>query len=176
MDSTDTAIGADATSGAWQVGAGAGRPLPGARLVEAGRIRRARPQPRAWFDPDELRNLAASIGEHGILAPLIVRPDPEHAGEFLLVVGERRLRAARSLGLTEVPVLVRTGISDDDAFVQALVENLQRADLTSDERYNALKFLEGVRHLELTVIYSTRMMTHGGECRDGSQAVPERCG
>ncbi len=143
MDTTDAATEVDATSGTWQAGVEAGRPLPEARIVEAGRIRRARPQPRAWFDPDELRNLAASIGEHGILAPLIVRPDPEHGGEFLLIVGERRLRAAHALGLTEVPVLIRTGVSNDEAFIQALVENLQRADLTTDERYNALKWLEG---------------------------------
>lgn len=143
MDDTNTMPEGNATNETWQAEAGAGRPLPEARLMDIGRIRRARPQPRAWFDPDELRNLAASIGEHGILAPLIVRPDLEHPGEFILVVGERRLRAAGAIGLTEVPVLVRSTVSNDDAFIQALVENLQRADLTPDERYNALKYLEG---------------------------------
>jgi ParB/RepB/Spo0J family partition protein len=143
MDDTNTPPEGDATNEMWQAEAGAGRPLPGARLLDIGRIRRARPQPRAWFDPDELRDLAASIGEHGILAPLIVRPDLEHPGEFRLVVGERRLRAAREIGLAEVPVLIRAGISNDEAFIEALVENLQRADLTADERFNALKWLEG---------------------------------
>ena len=143
MDDTNTLPEGDATNERWQAGVGTGRPLPGARLMDIGRIRRARPQPRAWFDPDELRDLAASIGEHGILAPLIVRPDLEHPGEFRLVVGERRLRAALEIGLAEVPVLIRAGISTDEAFIEALVENLQRADLTADERFNALKWLEG---------------------------------
>ncbi len=143
MGGANAATEGDATSGVWQSGAGTGRPFPEARLMDIGRLRRAHPQPRVWFDPAELQHLANSIREHGILTPLIVRPDPEHPGEFLLIVGERRLRAARALELTEVPVLIRTGVSNDQAFIQALVENLQRADLTPDERYNALKHLEG---------------------------------
>lgn len=84
-------------------------------------------QPRRRFDQTELMELTASVKRHGIISPLLVR---QVGRGYVLIAGERRLRAARGAGLTEVPVLVRLGA--DDAVLQlelALVENLQRADL-----------------------------------------------
>ena len=85
-----------------------------------------REQPRKKFDDDALSQLAASIAEHGVLQPLLVRPIP--AGGYQLVAGERRWRASRIAGLTEVPVVIKE-MSDEQAAVFALVENLQREDL-----------------------------------------------
>lgn len=85
-----------------------------------------REQPRKKFDDDALSQLASSIAEHGVLQPLLVRPLP--AGGYQLVAGERRWRASRIAGLTEVPVVIKE-MSDEQAAVFALVENLQREDL-----------------------------------------------
>jgi ParB family chromosome partitioning protein len=90
-------------------------------------------QPRRYFDPEKLEQLKRSIEEHGILEPLIVRPlgGGEGAG-YQLVAGERRYRAARELGLKEVPVVVHQ-LSDQQAIQVALIENLQREDLNPVE-------------------------------------------
>lgn len=82
-------------------------------------------QPRREFDPHALDSLAASIARYGVLQPLTVRRD---GGEYRLVAGERRLRAARRAGLTEVPCLVRSADGEEAALL-SLVENLQRRDL-----------------------------------------------
>ncbi len=95
-------------------------------------------QPRRYFDPKALETLTLSIKERGLLQPLLVRPDGE--GEFELVAGERRYRAARSLGLTEVPTVIRE-LSDLEAAEAALAENLQREDL------NPVEETEGVLQL-----------------------------
>lgn len=86
-------------------------------------------QPRTHFDPRSLDELAASIRKYGILQPLVVRPQADH---FELVAGERRLRAARIAGLTEVPAVVRE-LDDEDHLQIALIENVQRADLNAIE-------------------------------------------
>ena len=88
-------------------------------------------QPRRDFNEEELQALADSIGEHGILQPLTVREMP-HSGYYQIIAGERRWRAARMAGLTEVPALV---IEADDrhAMELALIENLQRQDLNPVE-------------------------------------------
>lgn len=83
-------------------------------------------QPRADFDESELQSLAASIKEHGILSPLSVTVRP--TGGYQLIAGERRLKAARLLKLTTVPVIVRSA-SELEQLELALVENIQRADL-----------------------------------------------
>ncbi|HZM02880.1 MAG TPA: ParB/RepB/Spo0J family partition protein [Candidatus Saccharimonadales bacterium] len=86
-------------------------------------------QPRKDFSPESLRELADSIKEQGIVQPLIVRPQ---GGNFELIAGERRWRAAQMLGLTEVPVIVRQ--ADDRAVLElALIENLQRENLNAIE-------------------------------------------
>lgn len=87
-------------------------------------------QPRQHFDEEALEELAASIREMGILQPLVVRP--AEAGKFEIVAGERRFRAAAMAGLTEVPVVVRTG-GAQAALEMAIVENVQRSDISPIE-------------------------------------------
>lgn len=106
-------------------------------------------QPRRYFDPEKLQQLAQSIQNHGILEPLLVRPRSEDAGGgYELVAGERRLRAAKSLNLIEVPVVIRD-LSGDEAMEVALIENLQREDLNPvEETEGILKLL--ALHLDLS--------------------------
>ncbi|MDF5725884.1 MAG: ParB/RepB/Spo0J family partition protein [Rhizonema sp. PD37] len=87
-------------------------------------------QPRRYFDPQKLQQLAESILTHGILEPLLVRPLSDKSYE--LVAGERRYRAAKEIGLSEIPVIVRE-MTDVQAIELALVENLQREDLNPVE-------------------------------------------
>ncbi|MBD5642150.1 MAG: ParB/RepB/Spo0J family partition protein [Desulfovibrio sp.] len=97
-------------------------------------------QPRKSFDSASLQELADSIANHGILQPLLVRPGASE-GMWQLLAGERRLRAAKLAGLREAPVLVRE-LSDTEALIVTLLENLQREDLNAiDEALglNALK-------------------------------------
>lgn len=89
-----------------------------------------RDQPRKQFDEEALAQLAASIGQHGVLQPLLVRPMPD--GSYQLVAGERRWRASRMAGLTEVPVIIRN-MEEREAAQVALIENLQREDLNPME-------------------------------------------
>ena len=103
---------------------------PDATAVRRLRIDRVDPnpdQPRLSFDEDAIRDLAASIQEHGILQPILVRPRPE--GRYQLIAGERRWRAARIAGLPEVPAIVEE-IDDEAALEIAIIENLQREDLS----------------------------------------------
>jgi ParB family transcriptional regulator, chromosome partitioning protein len=86
-------------------------------------------QPRKDFGDDALQELVASIREHGIIQPLIVR---QMNGQFELIAGERRWRAAQKLGLTKVPVIVRRA-TDLEVLQLSLIENLQRADLNPIE-------------------------------------------
>jgi len=87
-------------------------------------------QPRKVFDPEELQNLADSIGEHGLIQPLTVRE--MDGGYFQIIAGERRWRAARMAGLEEIPVLV-VEADDEKAAKLSLIENLQRQDLNPME-------------------------------------------
>lgn len=84
-------------------------------------------QPRVDFDPGQLEELAASIREHGILQPLVVRADPDGHG-YILIAGERRLHAAKMAGLSHVPVIQRDA-TDQTSLELSLIENLQRTDL-----------------------------------------------
>lgn len=97
-----------------------------------------RDQPRKTFDETALAELADSIRAHGVLQPLLVRPSAD--GSYRLVAGERRYRAARMAGLTEVPVTVRE-MTDEEESVFALIENLQREDLNAIEEAEGLKQL-----------------------------------
>lgn len=83
-------------------------------------------QPRKRFDERDLEELTDSIRQNGVLQPILVR---RHGEKYEIVAGERRYQAARAAGLTEVPVIIRE-ISDEDVFKLALIENLQRSDLT----------------------------------------------
>ncbi|MSO96973.1 MAG: ParB/RepB/Spo0J family partition protein [Rhodospirillaceae bacterium] len=89
-------------------------------------------QPRKHFDEPSLNELAASIKEKGILQPLLVRPDPNTPGRYEIIAGERRWRAAQRAQVHDVPVLVRE-LSDSEVLEVALIENLQRQDLSPAE-------------------------------------------
>uniref|UniRef100_A0A8J4H7R4 ParB/RepB/Spo0J family partition protein n=1 Tax=Acidicaldus sp. TaxID=1872105 RepID=A0A8J4H7R4_9PROT len=97
-------------------------------------------QPRTTIDPVAIEELATSIRARGVLQPLLVRPDPEIPGRYQIIAGERRWRAAQAAGIHEIPVIVRD-LTDSDAMVVALVENLQRQDL------NAIEEADGYRRL-----------------------------
>jgi ParB family chromosome partitioning protein len=100
-----------------------------ARLIPLGRIRVNPYQPRTSFPDDSLAELAASIKAQGVLQPILAREIPsDHEADFELVAGERRLRAARMAGLTEIPAVVRE-LTDEQTLVIALIENLQRENL-----------------------------------------------
>ncbi|MDO5037540.1 MAG: ParB/RepB/Spo0J family partition protein [Tissierellia bacterium] len=105
-------------------------------------------QPRKHFDPESLEELAGSIKEVGVLQPLIVR---KKKNSYLLVAGERRLRAAKLAGLDQVPVIV-TDLDDKEADKIALIENIQREDLDPLEEaqaYEGLKSAYGYTQEEM---------------------------
>lgn len=94
-------------------------------------------QPRQYFSPSDLEDLIGSIEEHGILQPLVVT---RRDGEYELIAGERRLRAARTLGLKTVPVIVRD-VTEQQKLELALIENIQRQDLNAVEEAFAYRAL-----------------------------------
>ncbi|TWA69094.1 chromosome segregation DNA-binding protein [Azospirillum brasilense] len=97
-------------------------------------------QPRRTFDDEALQGLVESIRDKGILQPLLVRRDPETTNSYELIAGERRWRAAQIAGLHEVPVVIRE-LSDREALEIALIENIQRQDLTPLEEAEGYKRL-----------------------------------
>lgn len=103
-----------------------------------------RRQPRRRFDEDGLTELADSIRESGVLQPVLVTREGER---YRILAGERRVRAARLAGLARVPVLVREGLSDRDHLLLALIENVQRRDLTALEEAEAYRSLRDEFHL-----------------------------
>ena len=105
-------------------------------------IERSRFQPRTDFDPEQLRELADSIKQRGVIQPLLVRPFVATDGtrRYELIAGERRWRAAREAGLTKIPAIVREA-NDQEALEIALIENLQREDLNAVEEARAYEQL-----------------------------------
>ena len=113
-------------------------PASGAfRSLPVGELAPNPEQPRAPVATEDLAGLAASIGKRGVLEPIVVR---SRSGKFEIIAGERRWRAARLAGLEQVPVVVRDA-TDDDVGLLALVENLQREDLTPVEEALAFRRL-----------------------------------
>lgn len=106
--------------------------------LKIGDIEPNRDQPRKTFDEEALRELADSIAAHGVIQPLLVRPISD--GGYQLIAGERRWRASRLAGLTEVPVVIRE-MTDSEAMELALIENLQREDLNPIEEAEGYKLL-----------------------------------
>ena len=96
-------------------------------------------QPRKQFDDDSLAGLADSIRRHGVLQPVLVSEDG--AGGYLVIAGERRWRAARAAGLKTVPAVIRERLGARDELALALVENLQRRDLSALEEARAFEHL-----------------------------------
>ena len=97
-------------------------------------------QPRRLFDETEIDELAASIREKGVLQPLLVRPAPGDPGQFQIVAGERRWRAAQKAGLHTVPVIIRD-MDDLEVLEVGIIENVQRSDLNAVEEARAYKVL-----------------------------------
>ncbi len=95
-------------------------------------------QPRKDFDEKSLSELAESIEQHGVLQPLVVRPLAN--GSYQLVAGERRWRAARIAGLTEVPVVIKE-LTDEEVIEIAMIENLQREDLNPLEEALGYRYM-----------------------------------
>ena len=128
----DALLGTDAPAAA-QAGAD-GAPS----LLALDRIGPGRYQPRSRMDETALQELADSIRMHGLMQPIVVRPDG--GGRYEIIAGERRFRAARLAGLAEVPVLVRE-VPDEQALQLALIENIQREDLNPLEEAQAVRRL-----------------------------------
>jgi ParB family chromosome partitioning protein len=140
-----------------QIKSGLGRGLDSLLEVEESpntlpvdQLRPNRWQPRSVFDEEGLEELAASIRAQGVVQPLVVTTRDRE--EYTIVAGERRWRAARRAGLTEVPVVVREVTGDRELLELALVENVQRADLNSIEEAEAYRSLQesfGLSHEEM---------------------------
>lgn len=107
-------------------------PQAGAQTVPIELLRANPNQPRRHFDAARLGELEESIREKGIIQPLIVRPDPQRPEGFEIVAGERRWRAAQNAQLHEVPVLIKE-FSDSEVLEIAIIENIQRAELSPVE-------------------------------------------
>lgn len=158
-------------------------PAPPQAAIPAGRavlqlpveaVERSPGQPRKRFDDAKLEELAASIREHGVVEPILVRRD---GARYRIVAGERRWRAAQRAGLREIPAILREA-SDREAFELALVENLQRADLNAIEEAEAYEVLatdHGLTQDEVakrvgkersTVANSLRLLKLPAEVRD----------
>ncbi|MEP4191586.1 MAG: ParB/RepB/Spo0J family partition protein, partial [Sneathiella sp.] len=97
-------------------------------------------QPRQDWDEDALQSLADSIAEKGVLQPILVRRDPVNAGLFEIIAGERRWRASQMAQLHEVPVIIKE-LSDSDSLEIAIIENIQREDLSAIEEAEGYKRL-----------------------------------
>ena len=115
----------------------------GAREIPIELIAANPSQPRVSFAEAELEELVASVRQRGVLQPILVRPAPGRAGEYQIVAGERRWRAAQRAGLTAVPAVVRE-LADQETLELALIENLQRADLNAMEEAAAYASLLGI--------------------------------
>jgi len=96
-------------------------------------------QPREDFDPQRLNELISSIKEKGVIQPILVRPNKERDG-YELIAGERRLRAAKALGLDKMPVIVKN-VNDTELLEMSLIENIQRENLNSIEQAHAYEKL-----------------------------------
>ena len=113
-------------------------------LIDLEKLKANPSQPRKRFDETELTELADSIKQQGIIQPLIAEEDGE--GNYIIVAGERRARAARIAGLKKVPVIIRK-YSDEKRMVVSLIENIQRANLNPIEEASAYKQLMEMENL-----------------------------
>ena len=107
-------------------------------------------QPRKEFSEEKITELANSIKEHGIIQPIIVRKSPIIGYELL--AGERRFRAAKLAGLTNIPAIIKE-VTDDEMMKQAIIENLQREDLNPIEEAQSYQYLidKGLTHKEIAL-------------------------
>lgn len=112
----------------------------GAQQISVAKLHPGKYQPRRTMAEEELKDLAQSIRELGVLQPILVREHPDHAGDYEIIAGERRWRAAQLAQLHEVPVLIKV-LSNQETLEVALVENLQREDLSPLEEAVGLQRL-----------------------------------
>ncbi len=157
--------------------------------VEVDKIKPNPFQPRKEFDEGKLQDLANSIRQYGVLQPLVVsrkeiqKDDGGLAAEYELIAGERRLRASRLAGISQVPVLIRAGFDDDKTKLElAIIENLQREDLNPIDRAQAFSRLTeefGFKHVDIAqkigksreyVSNSLRLLTLPKEMQDALSA------
>ena len=110
------------------------------RVIDITVIRPNTYQPRRVFDDETLQSLADSIAAVGVIQPIIVKPGAT-AGEFELIAGERRWRAAQIAGLTSIPALIQDDLTSRDSLERAIVENLHRVDLSALEEAAAYQQL-----------------------------------
>ena len=145
------------------VGAILNRETPPPQSLPLEKIQLSSTQPRRYFDPEKLAQLVKSVKEHGILEPILVRP--LDSGDYELVAGERRFRAAQEVGLTEVPIVVRE-LDSKQALQVALMENLQREDLNPVEETEAvITLLEMQLELEKKEVVSLFYQAHHAKHR-----------
>ncbi|MFL2634296.1 MAG: ParB/RepB/Spo0J family partition protein [Dehalococcoidia bacterium] len=97
-------------------------------------------QPRKNFNEDDIQELAESIKNHGVLQPIIIRNNPNNQNEYLLIAGERRLRASKIAGLDKIPAIIKK-IDDQENVELAIIENIQRKNLSALEEAAAYKQL-----------------------------------
>jgi len=128
-----------------------------------------RRQPRRYFDPDKMAQLVISVKEHGILEPVLVRPLKN--GQYELIAGERRVRAAKECGLTDIPAVSRE-FSDQEAIQVSLIENLQRDDLNPVEETEAILELLSVT-LGLTTSEVKSIIYQAANAKNRGQEVKE---
>jgi ParB family chromosome partitioning protein len=147
--SSETTPPAPPTAEVVDIEVGSQDDAPAIRMLPTDQIRPSSSQPRQHFDEAALKELGASIRSAGLMQPIVVRQDA--AGGFELVVGERRWRAARLIGLASLPAVVRE-IDSRTAAEWALIENIQREDLNPLERADAFRRLteeHGLTHRQV---------------------------
>ncbi len=105
--------------------------------IDIAKIRTSRNQPRLNIDRETLADLIRSIKKHGVIEPILVRPKDD---QYEIVAGQRRFEAAKEAGLTKLPCIVRE-MSDDEAFITALTENIQREDLSPVDEANSYRIM-----------------------------------
>jgi len=118
--------------------------------IDITHIERNPKQPRQWFNNEELEQLTVSVREHGIIQPLVVAPSPK-PDVYILIAGERRLIAARRAELEMIPVIVREVANEQEMLILALVENVDRVEMTPLEEGDAYLVLksQGMSNAEI---------------------------
>ncbi len=114
-------------------------------FIDLNNIQPHKEQPRKFFDKDKLLTLAESIKKHGVLQPIIVSDNNE--GKYKIIAGERRYRAAKIAGLTEIPAIIKENVDEITYFEISLIENLQREDLNPiEEAYSYKNLIEAFNY------------------------------
>lgn len=150
------------------------------KQINVDELKRGAYQPRRFINEEDLQELAASIKKHGVMQPIVIRPIDDEQAPYEIIAGERRWRAAKIAGLTQIPAIVRD-LTDQVAIALALIENIQRQDLNPIDQALALQrfHLEfGLSHQEIadtvgkartTVSNLLRLLSLADEIKDFMQ-------